>query len=164
VTCAATGVLIVLAAVVAGCAAAPDAERARRPSVKPGEFGTPGCFLPRTVLDFTVLDDRNLVVFAPGRGDAYHVQVSPPSASLRFAQRLAFRSNDSRLCGYAGDSLLVADAPGYDARLSVTGVYRLDERALAGLQARFGKAPPAAAPAPQPGPGAAIERELGTGP
>jgi hypothetical protein len=144
---------------VSGCAVQGGEERPQRPFVKPGEFGTPDCFMPRLVRDFTALDDRNLIVFGPGRSEAYHVQVSPPSPDLRFADALAFESRQTRICGYAGDDVVVADGGRRGDRLSVIGVYRLDERALQGLRARFGIGEPATAPRPEPGAGAEIERD-----
>lgn len=147
-------------ALLAACAAAPPGEAPRRPTVRAGEFGTPDCFLRRLASDFRVLDDRNLVVFAPGRADAYHVQVSLPLQGLRFADAVAFESRNTRICGYAGDELVVSRGGGPE-QASVIGVYRLDRRALEGLLARFGAGPLPAKPAPQPGEGADIETDPG---
>ena len=150
-----------VAAMAAGCASNYDErERPPRPSVKGGEFGSAACFLRRSVQDFEVLDDRNLIIFAPGKADAYHMQVSPPNGQLRFVHVLAFESPNSRICGYAGDDLVIADAGIGPRRLSVTGVYRLDAAALEGLQVRFGKKTVAGVAAPKPGEGAEIERSL----
>jgi hypothetical protein len=152
--------LVTAALAHGGCTSQSGQERPSRPSVKPGEFGAADCFTARLVRDFDALDDRNLIVFGPGKSDAYHVQVSPPSPDLRFTDVLAFESRGAaRICGHAGDDLLVADA-GHRERLSVIGVWRLDERALQGLRARFGASRPAPTPAPQPGEGAQIERDL----
>ncbi len=152
-----------LALVLSACTAGQTGrETPSRPTVQAGEFGTADCFLRRTVQDFEVLDDRNLIVFAPGKSEAYHIQVSMPATELRFASVLAFESRSSRICGYAGDSLLIGDAGPGLRRLPVAGVYRLDEVALEGLQARFGRgAGRAGSQAPQPGGGATIERDLG---
>lgn len=154
-------------ALIAGCAtdgAAPPV----RPTVKAGEFGTAACFHPRTVFDFDVLDYRNLVVFAPSKADAYHVQVSPPSTELRSAEALSFSTRNARICGYAGDSLTVSSAHARAERLSVMGVYRLDERALDGLLARFGQGSDKGltkgiGEPPVPGAGAEVEPELESG-
>lgn len=152
---------VLVAALLAGCAAVGDGGQPARPSVRAGEFGEASCFLRRTVMDFEVLDDRNLIVFAPGRSDPYHMQVSPASSGLRHATVLAFEASSAQICGYAGDSLLVEQPGGGLQRLSVIGVYRLDGPALAGLEARFGKAVAPVQPAPQPAAGAEIERDLG---
>jgi hypothetical protein len=129
--------------------------------VRAGEFGTPDCFLRRSAGDFRVLDERNLIVFAPGRADAYHVQVSMPLHGMPFANTLAFESRSSRLCGYAGDALLLPGGAGGPDRASVIGVYRLDGPALEGLLARFGAGAAPPKPEPRPGAGADIEKDLG---
>ncbi len=145
---------------LSACAGGGGEEQPARPFVRAGEFGQADCFLRRTVMDFEVLDDRNLIVFAPSRSDPYHMQVSPASSGLRHATVLAFEASSARICGYAGEALLVEQPGGGLQRLSVIGVYRLDEPALAGLEARFGKAAVPAKPVPQPAAGAEIERDL----
>ena len=152
--------LLLGAALAAGCASSDEREHPPRPSVRAGEFGTPGCFLRQSVQNFDVLDDRNLIIYAPGKADAYHVQVSPPSGQLRFAHALAFESQGSSVCGYAGDGLIIAEAGTGPRRLSITGIYRLDAAALDGLQVRFGKKSVPGATTPQAGEGAEIERGL----
>jgi hypothetical protein len=144
----------------AGCASSGDSERPPRPSVKAGEFGTPGCFLRQSVQNFEVLDDRNLIVFAPRKTDAYHVQVSPSSGELRFTHTLAFESQGSSVCGYGRDGLIVAETGTGPRRLSITSVYRLDAAALDGLRVRFGKQTVPGATTPKAGEGAEIERGL----
>jgi hypothetical protein len=151
------GLLIVLSAV--GCSATDATTRAPKPSVKAGEFGAADCFYSRQAQDFKVLDDHNLIVFAPSRTSAYHVVISPPSSELRFANAMGFESRNTRICGYAGDRLLLADGPG--ARpYAVMGVYRLDEAALQGLSTRFGVGEAPVQTEPQPADGADIEKDL----
>lgn len=152
--------MVSLAALVGGgCSTHDSSERPARPSVKPGEFGEPGCFFARQAQDFQALDDRNLIVFAPSESQAYHLQISPPAFGLRFANGLAFVSNKIQLCGYPGDDLLLAEGGG-QRRFSITGVWRLNEDSLQALRARFGhgEAPKPIAPAPPEG--ASIERDL----
>jgi hypothetical protein len=128
--------------------------------VRAGEFGTADCFDRMRADNFEILDSRNLIVFAPGRADAYHVQVAGPATELRFASMIGFRSNGSRICGYAGDMLAVGGFGSAPELLPIMAVYRLDEVALAGLRGRFGRQPPRDKTEPQPGPGPALEREL----
>lgn len=140
---------LALTLAVAGCAAGVRGAPAR-PTVKPGEFGKADCFYRRQAEDFEVLDDSNFVLYAPGRRDAYHVHISPPSPELRSADALAFRSNNSQVCGHAGDRLFLDEAGG-TGRYSITGVYRLDETARDALLARFGrKIQPGRTPPVQP--------------
>ncbi|MCC7259320.1 MAG: hypothetical protein IT486_13220 [Gammaproteobacteria bacterium] len=155
---------IVVGLLLSGCAGGPDATERTRPAVAAGEFGTPDCVLRHIVADFDVLDDRNLILFAAGGAEAYHVQVSPPATELRFTDALALESRSTRICGYAGDALLVDVAGQGPRRLAVIGVFRLDEAALAGLRARFGHGPPRPPAVVQPGAGAVIERDLGGDP
>ena len=145
----------------AGCATTTEDGRSRSaPSVRAGEFGTPDCFWNSPALNFETLDSRNLIVFASGRRDAYHVQVGLSSAGLRMSSQLGFVSGGSRICGYAGDALLLSEGfSSRSERLPILGVYRLDDAALAGLRSRFGRAPPAEKIEPQPGPGPAIQTE-----
>jgi hypothetical protein len=155
------GAALVAVALVPACGSQESGTRTPRPSVKPGEFGTAGCFFRRQAQDFQVLDDRNLIVYAPGKSNAYHVQISPPAPELRFTNALAFESRNTQICGYAGDDLLLADGPA-SRQYSITGVWRLDEAALQGLKARFNLDTTPAQPEAQPVEGAEIERELGS--
>jgi hypothetical protein len=150
---------LLIALSAAGCSAPDATTRAPKTSVKPGEFGAADCFYSRQAQDFKVLDDHNLIVFAPSRTSAYHVVISPPSPELRFANALGFESRNTRICGYAGERLLLADGPG--ARpYAVMGVYRLDEAALQGLTTRFGIGETPKQVEPQPADGAEIEKDL----
>ncbi len=150
--------------VLGACAGEQGAERPARPYVRAGEFGEAACFLHRTILDTELLDERNLIVFAPGRADPYHVQVSPATAELRHPLTLAFASPTAQVCGHAGETLLARRVDGSIQQLPILGVYRLDEAALAGLRDRFMPAPVRPATQPRAGSGAKIMREPGAGP
>lgn len=69
-------------------------------------------------------NSRNLVIFAPGKTDAYHGQVSPPSGQLRPARVRAIQSASSGICGDGGDDLIMADGGVSPQRLAVTGNWR----------------------------------------
>jgi hypothetical protein len=147
----------------AGCASSPATRPAAVPTVRAGEFGRQDCFLAREAQDFEVLDASNLLLYVPDRRTAYHVHVSPPAPELRHAQVLGFQSRHTRVCGYAGDRL-VLDAAGGAQEHSVTGVYFVDEAAVATLRSRFGLEPRAAPPAPvAPEPGG-VQRDLAAPP
>lgn len=151
--------MAVAAAALVACAPRADRESPALPRVDAGEFGEPACFHPAWVGNFEVLDARNLLVFAQGAQEAYHVQVSPPASELHHVSSLAFETRSSRVCGFAGDKLLLPRSA--IGRVSVTGVYRLDSTALAGLRGRFDIAGRSAVrPPPQAGPGAQVERVL----
>ena len=90
-----------------------------------------GCFYRRQVTDFDPLDRSNLIVYAPGRGSAYRVSISPPSRALPSANHIAFSSRSNRICGHAGDRLLIG--LGAELGFSVTQVHPLSKTALQAL-------------------------------
>jgi hypothetical protein len=113
------------------------------------------CFYPRQVLNFRVLDRSNLIVYAPNDRNAYHVQVSPPSTDLRFADSLAFIPSNERICGYAGERMIIGSSTAGPVA-AIIAVSRLSPESLESLRAdSAGAATPAVEP--MPGPGAEIE-------
>jgi hypothetical protein len=152
--------IIVLLIAASGCASQGTARRTTRPTVTAGEFGTPGCFYVDLVRDFEILDDSNLIVYAPGKPDAYHVHYSPPNWELGLIETIGFDSLGSQVCGYASDRMVHNDSAGL-TRYAINGVYRLEPMALTALRTRFGLGKNAKKPVPQPADGATIGRELG---
>lgn len=149
--------LLVATSMLAGCAGPGGQARTGRPVVPaPSVTGTSACFYPRDVQDFRVLDRSNLVVYAPNESNAYHVRISPPSPDLRFADSLAFLPATGRICGYAGDRLVVG-APRSAESLSVIDVARLSPGSLQALRSVGEGGAVPAAPRPEPGPGADVE-------
>jgi len=158
---AAMPLAVTLAAAAAGCA--PSTEGSRAGSLpSPADTGTAACFYAGQVSDFTVLDRSNLIVYAPSKQSAYHVRISPPAIGLRSADRLSFGRSDARICGYAGERLIVPDGRGGE-RYSIVGVARLTQAGLEALLFAAGRSAgpgPADAAEPEPAGGADIQREL----
>lgn len=151
---------LVIGCLVAGCSGmdAGSNEQPRRvkaPIPAPSVTGAAACFYPGQVQDFRVLDRSNLIVYAPNDRHAYHVRISPPSMELSFTDRLAFLSSSDRICGYAGERLVIGGSTaGY--RVAIIAVSRLSPESLESL--RGGSAGIIAPSAePQPGAGAEIE-------
>ncbi|MBM4196461.1 MAG: hypothetical protein FJ197_05075 [Gammaproteobacteria bacterium] len=153
-------IVLAIAAALAGCSNSDGRLAKPRPSVRAGEFGAADCFWNSSVSGFEVLDGRNLIVFASGRADAYHVQVGPGAQDLRFTSTLGFRSRGSRICGQAGEALVTQSFGSRGEELPIIGVYRLDEAAVGGLRQRFGRGDPPDSPEPQPGTGPDIDRDI----
>lgn len=95
-----------------------------------------GCFYSREASNFDALDNRNLIVYAPTKSRAYHVQIAPPSNELRFVEGIAFDGRDGRVCGYAGETVSFGGR-GAGRRYSITNVWRLDEAQLAQLKDQY---------------------------
>lgn len=144
---------LLAACLLSGCAAREDQVRAAQ-APDPSVTGTSACFYAREVQDFRVLDRSNVIVYAPNDAHAYHLRISPPSTQLRFAESLAFLPPGGRICGYAGERLIVGHATSAE-RLAIIDVTRLGAGSLQTLRGDRGASP--AAPRPQPGPGADIE-------
>lgn len=122
--------LAVLAAMAGGCASGPG--RGKEPLSQlppPAQTGSPACFVRRLVASFTVLDETNLVVYAPSRDDAYHVRISPPAPEMASAGALAFTSRGHQVCGAAEDAVFFQPDPAAP-RHAIIGVSRLSEGAL----------------------------------
>jgi len=145
---------------VAGCAATTDqAASSKLPIPPPSATGTAACFFPGEVQSFRVLDRSNLIVYAPDEKRAYHVRIATPSSDLRFVESVAFAPPNARICGYAGERLVIGRGTGTQ-RVPVIDVSRLAPGSLAALQSgREGDTVPVARP--RPGQGPVIERTTG---
>ena len=67
----------------------------------------PTCFNTTSINDYEVLDRGNLIVYGRPRKRAYHLQISPPNLDLGGSDMISFRSWTGRICGYAGDELII---------------------------------------------------------
>jgi hypothetical protein len=111
-----------IGALLGGCAGeqtVADAEEA------PLAFGREGCFRPGQVSGFQTLDRQNLIVYAPTRSSAYHVRINPAARELTFADKIAFDTSTTRICGHAGEAVFF-DSDSMARRYFVTDVYELD--------------------------------------
>ncbi|MDH5255977.1 MAG: hypothetical protein OEW72_08700 [Gammaproteobacteria bacterium] len=125
------------------------------PVPAPSVTGTSACFYAREAQDFRVLDRSNVIVYAPNDANAYHLRISPPSPELRDAESLAFLPAGGRICGYAGERLIIGPS-GSAERLAIIDVARLSPGSLQLLRGESAGGA-SQAPRPQPGPGADIE-------
>ncbi len=82
-----------------------------------------------------------MIVYGRPRKRAYHLQISPPNLDLGGSDMISFRSWTGRICGYAGDELIIPNDI-FQPRYSITNVTELDETGLYNLMVQFGKAEP----------------------
>ena len=118
------------------------------------------CFNSRDIEDYMVLDRSNLIVYGRPSSRAYHIEISPPATSIRGSDMISFVSWSGRICGFAGDDLLIPNSI-YNERHSIISVKRLDETAQNNLLVRFGKAEPVIEVQPEDDSSPEIKRELG---
>ncbi|MBI4515452.1 MAG: hypothetical protein HY699_06525 [Deltaproteobacteria bacterium] len=98
------------AAALSSCTAAVHNRAAedRRPLRLPKM--TLDCILIRTIDSWRVLDDYNLVIYAPTPATAYHIELGTYCHPLRVADRIAISTHEEgHLCAFGGDALLVED-------------------------------------------------------
>ena len=118
------------------------------------------CFNSRDIDDYMILDRSNLIVYGRPSSRAYHIEISPPATSIRGSDMISFVSWSGRICGFAGDDLLIPNSI-YNERHSIISVKRLDETAQYNLLVRFGKAEPVIEVQPEDDSSPEIKRELG---
>ncbi len=105
----------------------------------------PDCISTRTIRDYRVLDDANLVVTAHA-GRKYHIWLSRRAVGLRASWKIGFRSTNGRVCG-GFDDIIVDDGFGPE-RIRMAGIRELTPEEYDNLLVRFGKREPATEPAP----------------
>jgi hypothetical protein len=103
------------------------------------------CISTRTIRDYRVLDDSNLVVTAQGNRK-YHIALSRRAVGLRASWKIGFRSTSGRACG-GFDDIVVDDGFGPE-RIRIAGIRELTPEEYEELLVRFGKKEPATEPAP----------------
>ena len=103
------------------------------------------CISSRTIRDYRVLDDANLVVTANGN-KKYHLTLSRRAVGLRASWKIAFRSTSGRICG-GFDDILVDDGFGPE-RIRIAAIRQLTPEEYDTLLVRFGKKEPAVEQAP----------------
>ena len=117
------------------------------------------CFNSRDIEDYMVLDRSNLIVYGRPSSRAYHIEISPPATSIRGSDMISFASWSGRICGFAGDDLLIPNSI-YNERHSIISVKRRDETAQYNLLVRFGKAEPVIEAQPEDDSSPEIKRDL----
>ena len=96
------------------------------------------CVFSGTISDWRALDDRNLVIWAPSRRNAYHVTLGFPLTNLKSEEDLLIIDNngDGRLCGYGMDQIVISGGA-FAEKSTITGMTRLDESGLVALGEQF---------------------------
>ena len=117
------------------------------------------CFNSRDIDDYRVLDRSNLIVYGRPSTKAYHIEISPPASSIRGSDMISFISWSGRICGFAGDDLVIPNSI-YNERHSIISVKQLDETAQYNLLVRYGKAEPIIEVKPEDDSSPEIKREL----
>ncbi|MCW8846387.1 MAG: DUF6491 family protein [Gammaproteobacteria bacterium] len=120
---------------LASCASVTD-----DPAAGAGESeGTQKCLFARTIHNFEVLDDNNLIVWAPDRRSPYKVEILGGCLNLKLANTIAFNTR-GMLCGYAGERVIYKDM-GRKQTCVVGSVRKLSAQEMNALLVEYGKKP-----------------------
>lgn len=110
------------------------------PGASAGEpEGTQRCLFARTISNFEVLDDNNLILWAPNRRSPYKMELMGGCFNLKLANAIAFNTQ-GMLCGYAGERLIYEDM-GRKMTCAVISVSQLSVQEMNALLVRYGKKP-----------------------
>jgi len=125
-----------LALMISLLAAVTGAHAASSPT--PPKKNGSACVFINTVGQYRVLDRSNVVIWAPGRRDAYLAELSMPLFALESSFQLAMIDNDhdGRLCGFSMDRLGVRDF-GRPESASIRSMTKLDDAGLAQLEEKY---------------------------
>ncbi len=134
--------IIIISTALLACAGSSEPSLGDRPDAVSGR---PDCISSRTIRDYRVLDDANLVVTADGNRK-YHVSLSRRALGLKGSWKIAFRSSSGRICGRF-DDIIVDDGFGAES-IRIAAIRQLTPEEYDALLVRFKKKEPAIEPAP----------------
>ena len=134
--------VIIISCVLAACAGSPEPSLGDQPDTLSARSD---CISSRTIRDYRVLDDANLVVTANGN-KKYHLTLSRRALGLRASWKIGFRSTTGRVCGRF-DDILVDDGFGPEG-IRIAAITQLTPEEYDALLVRFGKKEPAIEQAP----------------
>ena len=134
--------ILILSSVLVACAGSSEPSLGDEPEAVGARSD---CISTRTIRDYRVLDDANLVVTAQANRK-YHVPLSRRALGLRSSWKIGFHSASGRVCG-GFDDILVDDGFGPE-RIRIASITQLTPDDYEALLVRFGKKEPAIEPAP----------------
>jgi len=134
-------VCLVLAGLLTGCAGAPGAQSAGAAPVSSTSMND--CLQASRVRSFEQLDQRNLILYAPDRQNAYHVELAIACPDLAFGPLSLVGRQDGRICGNSNVAVRsgLAERGGFGRNETclITGVTRLEASTLQELLLKYGR-------------------------
>ena len=134
--------VIITSCALTACAGSPEPSLGDEPDTLSGRSD---CISSRTIRDYRVLDDANLVVTVNGN-KKYHLTLSRRAVGLRASWKIAFPSASGRICG-GFDDILVDDGFGPEG-IRIAAIRQLTPEDYDALLVRFGKKEPTIEQAP----------------
>jgi len=96
------------------------------------------CIFISSIGQYRVLDDRNLVIWGPGRRDAYWVELSMPLFGLNSSFEMATidHDRDGRLCGFGMDRIGARNFNRPESS-TIARMTRLDDAGFVSLEEKY---------------------------
>jgi hypothetical protein len=109
-------------AVLAGCASTGAAAKPRDPIYK-------DCLFRQTVDDWSPLDQEHLIIFGPGRQDAFLARIAFPNPDLTFNIAVAIVDDDRNgmICGGATDGLVFGPRSAVPGKNNLVSMQKIDK-------------------------------------
>lgn len=136
--------IVLILGLLSACASTDRPERTADSEV---EYRGSDCILIRTIRDYSLLDERNLLVWGPGKR-AYYVTLFRPAYELRSSIRIGFSSRDDQLCPYGGDGIVVGTFN--REKVGIQAISRVTKEEAEQLLVRYGRKEPTEQQAPEP--------------
>ncbi|HKE95336.1 MAG TPA: DUF6491 family protein [Povalibacter sp.] len=98
------------------------------------------CVFVSNISNWTVLDNRNVVLFTANQKKAYLMQLGMPLTDLRYAFKVAFidRDRDGQLCGRSTDKVAAVGVGAFrEPSSTIMGLTRLDDAGLQSLEDKY---------------------------
>jgi len=150
------GLIVILLLFINGCASQSDTNELED-DIKLSNRSS--CFNTMDIRDYRVLDRSNLIVYGRPKSRSYHLKISPPNLDESGLDMISFKSWSGRVCGFAGDELIIPDSL-FEQRYSIVSVTQLDEAGHYNLMVQYGKAEPLQEIEPETSSSPEISREL----
>ncbi|MGE0115589.1 MAG: DUF6491 family protein [Steroidobacteraceae bacterium] len=115
------------------------AETADGKTDKNDDKATRACMFASQPNTWTVLDDRQLVLWGPTQKDAYLVKLFSPLNDLRFSETVAFIDGDHNgmICGNGGDKIAVGSSTIPSLPSTITYMRKIDDAELLALSEKY---------------------------
>jgi Family of unknown function (DUF6491) len=113
------------------CASSPGGSAAaeKQPAKSTPSLSREGCIFASVVDDWTPIDEEHLLIFGPGRHEAYLTTLFFPSPDVKWSIRAAIvdADHDGRICGFGSDAVVFENGIAPTNRVTIRSMQRIDK-------------------------------------
>lgn len=127
-TCLSTSGVAVLLAACISPGGTDQAGAGKEPAMARPSTAREECIFGSVVNDWTPIDDERLLIYGPGRRQAYIARLMSPTPDLRSAINMAIvdGDRDGRICGFSSDSVVFENAA-MPIRNNIRSLWRIEK-------------------------------------